>query len=192
MKEHKKELNYYDLAYARDGLRTTGKQYAKVWPKSRYTPDVLFNVAWVAYDSGDYDTAIKEYTHFLETYPNSKSAGAAAHVVLDAYLVKEDFEGMRAFGQKLLANSRIKDAKLRAEVSEIMHNAESQIVSSMTLAAVDDWDKGKEGLMQIAEASKTSGLGEQALNAPYRAPIALPSPGATCTLAAVAEPLAWA
>jgi cellulose synthase operon protein C len=165
LKEHKKELNYYDLAYARDGLRTTGKQYAKAWPKSRYTPDVLFNVAWVAYDSGDYDTAIKEYTQFIDTYPGSKSTNAAAHLVLDAYLVKEDYQNMRAFGQKLLANARIKDAKLRADVSEVMHNAESQIVSSMTLAAVDDWAKGKKDLMQIAEESKTSGLGEQALNA---------------------------
>ncbi len=165
LKEHKKELNFYDLAYARHGLRTTGKQYAKAWPKSRYTADVMFNVAWVAYDSGDYETAIKEYTQFVERHPTSKSVGAAAHVVLDAYLVQEDFEGMTAFGKKLLGDARIKDTKLRAEVSEIMQNAESQIVSSMTLAAVDDWDKGKKDLMQIAEDAKTSGLGEQALNA---------------------------
>jgi TolA-binding protein len=165
LKEGKNELNYYDQAYARHGLRTTGQLYAKAWPKSRYTPDVLFNVAWVAYDSGDYDTAIKEYSSFINKYPTSKPVSAAAHVVLDAYLVQEDFEGMRSFGKMILANARIKDTQLRAEVSEIMHNAESQIVSSMTLAAVDDWNKGKEELMQIAEESKTSSLGEQALNA---------------------------
>lgn len=165
IKEHKKDLNYYDLAYARNGLRTTGKQYAKAYPKSRYTSDVLFNVAWVAYDAGDHATAIKEYTSFINAYPTSKSVSAATHVVLDAYLVNEDYEGMTAFGKKLLANSRIRDTKLRAEVSEIMSNAESQIVSSLTLAAVDDWDKGKKDLMKIAEESKTSGLGEQALNA---------------------------
>lgn len=165
IKEHKKALNYYDLAYARNGLRTMGKQYAKAYPKSRYTADVLFNVAWVAYDAGDHETAIKEYSSFINKYPTSKSISAATHVVLDAYLVTEDYEGMTAFGKKLLANARIKDTKLRAEVSEIMHNAESQIVSSLTLAAVDNWDEGKQELMKIAEDSKTTGLGEQALNA---------------------------
>lgn len=161
----KKELTYYQVAYAQEGLRTTGKLYAGDFPSSRYTKDVLFNVAWVSYDAGKHDQAITEFTQFIQKYPNTKASTAAVHLVLDVYHQKEDYEGMTAFGKKVIGNPKITDSKLKAEVNQIIKGAESKIVSSMTLAAVDDWEKGKNDLMDIAKKSKSSAMGEHALSA---------------------------
>ena len=55
--------------------------------------------------------------------------------------------------------------KLKGEVEKIVHAAEAKIISSLTVAAVNDWEKGKTNLIEYAEEKKLTGLGEQALSA---------------------------
>lgn len=146
-------------------MRTTGKTYAAVFPKSKKTPDVLFNVAWIAYDSGKLDEAITEFTKFIAAYPRGKSAKAAIHLTLDAYYQKEDFKGLSEFGNRMLTGGQLKDRKLKLEVAQIVKGAESKLVSDMTLSAVNDWEKGRSGLMELASKGGTAGISEAALNA---------------------------
>lgn len=161
--KRKETLNYYQTAYAREGLRSVGRQYAKAYPTSIHTPDVLFNVAWVAYDAGRLDDAIAEFSQFTKRYPNTKATRAAVHLTLDAYHQKEDFDGLIAYGNRVLAKGGLTSPKLRSEISKIVSGAEGKIVSSLTLAAVEDWEKGKSALFETARKSNSSGLGEQAL-----------------------------
>jgi len=161
----KEELNYFQTAYARAGLKTTGQMYASFFPKSRHVPDVLFNVAWISYDAGKYDEAISEFTGFVDVYPYGKPARAAVHLILDAYHLKEDYENLIRYGKKILSRPEIKDPEFRKEVAGIVHATESKMVSSLTLAAMDDWEKGKSDLMEFATKSGSSGMGEEALNA---------------------------
>lgn len=161
----KKNLNYYQTAFAQDGLRTTGKLYAKKFPKSRHVPDVLFNVAWISYDAGKYDDAINEFTSYLKKYPGGKTGSAAVHLVLDAYNLKEDHEGLVAFGKKVLSNKKIKNTKLKKEVAGIVSGVESKMVAGLTISALDDWENGKQDLFEFAKDSKSRAMGEEALKA---------------------------
>ncbi|MBU0996125.1 MAG: tetratricopeptide repeat protein [Proteobacteria bacterium] len=163
--KNKDNLDSYELAFARGGLKETGKSYAKEFPTSRYVEDVLFNVAWISYDAGNYDDAIKDFSEFVNKYPGGKPASAAVHLILDAYHLKEDHEGLIAYGRKVLADNRIRDSKLKQDVVQIVKATESKVVSNLTIAAMDDWEKGKSELLDLAEDSTTSGMGEQALNA---------------------------
>ncbi|NLD37280.1 MAG: tetratricopeptide repeat protein [Desulfatiglans sp.] len=163
--KEKEKLNNYEITYARQGMRATGKLYASSYPQSPVISDVLFNVAWVAYDSGMNDKAVEELTAFIEKYPEGESAKAAVHLVLDIYNMDENYEGLYEYGEKILGNARIADTQFKQEIESIVNNADSKIVSSMTLAAVDNWDQGKQKLMNIADDKTSSGMGEQALNA---------------------------
>lgn len=163
--KEKQKLNFYDTAFVREGLRTTGRLYASDYPNSQRVPDVLFNVAWIAYDAGDYDTAIKEFTDYVETHPNSRATKASVHLILDSYNLKEDYAGLIAYGKGVIQNAAITDEQLKKEVSGIVQASESKVISSLTVAALDDWDKGKSDLMAFAADSRTTGMGEEALNA---------------------------
>ncbi len=163
--KNKEDLNYYGITWARQGMRAAGTEYAALYPDSPVTSDVLFNVAWVAYDAGMHDQAVEEFTQFVKKYPGGESAKAAVHLVLDIYNMDEDYKGLAEYGKKVLNASGISDAKFRGEIAGIVKNAESKIVSTMTLAAVEDWDKGKDELLNLAAEEKTSVVGEQALNA---------------------------
>jgi tetratricopeptide (TPR) repeat protein len=163
--KNKGKLNYYELAYAREGLRTVGKQYVAAFPNSRKTADVRFNVAWIAYDAGDLDAAIAEFSQFIKTYPSGRASQAAVHLILDAYYQKEDFKGLAQFGRQIMDSGRIKDSKFKQEVAQIVQGAESKIVSSITVSAVDDWDHGKSDLIELASEGAAAGVSEQALSA---------------------------
>jgi tetratricopeptide (TPR) repeat protein len=163
LNEKKEEMNFYQSVYARGGLRTSGKLFTTENPNSSRTPDVAFNVAWVAYDAGDYEDAIAEFSQFIETYPTHSAATAAVHLTLDAYYLLEDEDGLVKYGKKILADRRIGDVELRGEIAQIVRGTEAKMVSDMTMAAISDWETGKEELARISESdSETS---EQALNA---------------------------
>ncbi len=160
----KDELNFYQAAYARDGLQTTGRTYANEYPDSAQTPDVLFNVAWVSYDAGHYMKAIADFSSFVDRYTDHQTAKAAVHFVLDAYHQLEDYDGLISYGQSVLGNNRIQDNNLRAEVAQIVRSAESKVVSNITMAALDDWDTARQDLMQVVDQGGSK-MGEEALNA---------------------------
>lgn len=161
----KDKLNYYQLAWAREGLRSAGKQYVAAFPASKRTADVRFNVAWTAYDAGNLDEAIAEFSQFIETYPRGRAAQAATHLILDAYYQKEDFDGLADYGRRILQSGRIKDPKFKREVAKIVQGAESKIVASLTVSAVNDYDKGRSGLIDLVNKGATAGVSEQALSA---------------------------
>ena len=163
--KEKKDLTYYQTSFTRDGLRTTGTQYASFYPEADQVPDVLFNIAWIAYDEGLYDRAIAEFSEFIERHPSGETTAAAVHLTLNAYHQKEDYKGLVAFGNRVLARPPIKDKKFRSEIAQIVSASESKIISSLTVAAVNDWDKGRSTLKAFAEKNQQTQLGEQALNA---------------------------
>ena len=163
--KEKEKLNFYQAAYAREGLRSVGKIYAGEYPNSRNTADVMFNVAWVSYDAGDYQTAVADLSDFVSRYPRHQAATAAIHLVMDAYHLMENYEGMISYGKAVLSGRTIDDPKLRQEIAQIVSGAESRVVSSMTMAAMDDWENTREELIQVADNSSKTEMGEQALNA---------------------------
>jgi tetratricopeptide (TPR) repeat protein len=161
----KEEMNNYEVAYARDGLRKSGRLFAKYYPDAYHVPDVLFNVAWIAYDEGKYEQAVTEFTEFLKKYPHGKSANAAVHLCLDAFHLRENYNGLITFGKDLIAKNMIQDPKLLGEVRDIVKASEAKIVSSMTVAAVNNWEEGSSRLNAFADENQDTGLGEQALMA---------------------------
>jgi tetratricopeptide (TPR) repeat protein/outer membrane protein assembly factor BamD (BamD/ComL family) len=163
--KNKDGLNFYQAAYARDGLRSIGKTFVSEYSDSPHAPDVLFNVAWVSYDAGDFELAVKDLSDFVERYPQHKATAAAIHLVMDAYHLLEKYDGMIQYGNAVIADTRIHDAKLKAEVAQIVRGAGSRVVSSITMAANDDWERTRRELTQVADRGQKTEMGEQALNA---------------------------
>lgn len=162
--KNKDSLNYYEIAYARGGLTTNGNLYVKEFPQSPKVPDILFNIAWITFDEGKYIEAIQTLTDFISKYPQGKAAESAIHLTLEAYHLREDFEGLVEFGRKIVQNTQV-DPKLRNEVATVMKASESKIVSNLTIDAMNDWELGKQNIEEMVEKNKSTGLGEQALNA---------------------------
>jgi tetratricopeptide (TPR) repeat protein len=158
-------LNYYDAAYAREGLRSRGKTYAGEYPTSSRTPDVLFNVAWVSYDSGNYETAITDFSSFVGQYPGHKASEAAVQLVMDSFHQLENYQGLIEYGKSILTAGTLRNPKVRQEIAQIVKSAEAKVVSNMTMTAMNDWENARDDLIQMATKDGGGQMGEQALNA---------------------------
>ncbi len=160
----KNRLNYYNTAYARAGLVDSGNQYIALYPNSENNANVSFNIAWIKYDEAKYYEAIKNFSEFIEEYPSAKEINAAVDLVVDSYQLLEDYEGLVAFGNNILA-TRSLSGEARANLTETVSVAESKLITGLTVASSQDWDAGKEELLKFAEVNSDSNLGEQALYA---------------------------
>jgi hypothetical protein len=87
------------------------------------------------------------------------------HLVLDSFNRLENYDGLISYGKSLLRSGRLADTSLVQEVAQIVRSAESKVVSTMTMAALDNWESARQELMQVADQGNKGEMGEQALNA---------------------------
>jgi len=157
-------LNYYQTVQAQSGLAHTGEAYVAQFPNSKEVSNVLFNIAWIRYDEGKFDEAIEQFSRFIGRYPEGKSAKAAVKLVLDAYNIKEDYQGLIEFSKTVAANPHL-EKSIKAGVAQIAASAQNKMVSNLTVASIDDWEAGKERLLEFAQKHQSSSMGAQTLNA---------------------------
>jgi len=161
--KNKVQFNAYKTNYCRQGLLVSGKKYVNEYPDTEHVEDVRFNMAWISFDEGHYDSAINEFKTFISAYPNGRASRAAIHLILDAYYIQEDFKALVNFGNDIISNPEITHSKLKKEVSDIVASAEQKIVYSLSLSAIDDWEKGRSQMFRMAQKHSNTGLGEKAL-----------------------------
>lgn len=160
----KVDLNYYETSYARGGLKTAGNIFTGEFPGSVHVANVLFNIAWVTYDEGNDEEAIKQFASFVDRYPDGKEARSAIHLILDTHHKNEEYDRLIDFGNGIIENAKITNRKFKKEVAVIVNAANSKVLSSLSLEALGDWDKGRESINEFVAKNKSSTFGEQALS----------------------------
>ncbi|GAA3916354.1 tetratricopeptide repeat protein [Litoribacillus peritrichatus] len=164
LKENRDSLNYYEVVQSQTGLARTGTLYATTYPNSKNTPNVLFNVAWIKYDEGKYEEAIEQFTAFAEAYPSGKEAEAAIRLSLDAFHALEDYEGLIDYGKQVAQIVGL-SSEILSETAQVASAAEAKVISNLTVASMEDWESGKNDMLEYAQAHESTGLGEAALKA---------------------------
>ncbi|SMF63044.1 Uncharacterized protein conserved in bacteria [Alteromonadaceae bacterium Bs31] len=157
-------LNYYEIAYSQDGLRDVGQSYVSLYPSSSKVQDIIFNIARVRYDEGDFDSAVEEFIAFVNKYPKGKNAQAAVQLMMDALHLTENYQGLVELQQSLAKIPQL-DPAVKSEMAAISKSAQAKIVQEMVVDSINDWESGKEKLLDFAENTKTAGMDIQALNA---------------------------
>lgn len=157
-------LNYFEIAYAQDGLRDVGQAYVSLYPNSAKVEDLLFNIARVRYDEGDFSGAVTEFTAYVNRFPHSKNTKAAVELMMDALHLTEDYQGLVDLQQQLAKVPQL-DGSVKQDLAKISKAAQAKIVQEMVVDSINDWDSGKEKLLSFAETTETAGMDSQALNA---------------------------
>ncbi|MCA9665866.1 MAG: tetratricopeptide repeat protein [Myxococcales bacterium] len=159
----KNKLTRLEVVRARAGLRRAGRIYIRKYAKAdpEKTRQVKFNIARTYYDAGEFDDAIRLYTAFVNQYPTSKEAPNSAHLVLDAYRSREDYEGLIEAGKTFAKMSNLGGAQFKSEVAAIVKGAEDALLRTETIKASDD--SGEDKLDAIARKYRGTSLGKKAL-----------------------------
>ncbi len=148
---------------ARQALRQAGGLYLASYPGGEEAPEVAFNVAWVAYEQGDYGTALAGFKDFIRHYSHSREAKAAGHLILDIHKSLDNLEGLVADARSLLADPRIADPGFRKEVESILVASERRQLEELTVKVKDGVEGSESALAALGAQAKDTGLRETAL-----------------------------
>lgn len=154
-------LSRLALTEARYGLREVGRAFIAKYPADPTNDDILFSIGQTYYDERRFEKAVSQLKLYIEKYPRGQRVAVASNLILDAHNQREDFKAIVADGRALLGNAQIKDARLKAQVRDIVQQAELKAVQ----VAAGDFSAPDyaANLLKLANKHKGSSLGDQAL-----------------------------
>ena len=152
-------LGRMERAMAWAGIRTLGRQVIRETPEHESVMGIKLSLARSVYESGEYDRAAQLFFAVAIQYPSTTEGAAAAHLTLDSLRQADDLEGIATLGKRLVANPRLGNEGLKAELRDIVSKAAQRQVAEVT---VTDTGDREEQLLRMAKRHKGSELGEQA------------------------------
>lgn len=118
------QLSRLEVVQSREGYREFGSYFLQKFPKSPATPMIIFNLGQTYYDERNFPKAIAYYQKFVNTYPQHQEATTAGRLILDCFNQREDYAGMINAGKALIANKRLNNPGFKADVAEIIRQAD--------------------------------------------------------------------
>ncbi|MCK5796168.1 MAG: tetratricopeptide repeat protein, partial [Deltaproteobacteria bacterium] len=158
----KSRLSRLNVVQARAGLRRAGKLFIRFFSRDPQIREVKFNIARTHYDAGNFDEAILLFTALVEQFPTSKEATVSAHLALDSYRNREDYDGVISARRRFQHMARLGDAAFKGEMVAIVKGAENALLRTETIKATSGGGEGTGTLEQIAAKYKGTALGEKA------------------------------
>jgi len=152
-------LGRLERAMAWAGVRALGRQIIRETPGHESVMGIKLSIARSVYEAGDYDHAAQLFFAVAMQYPSTTEGTAAAHLTLDSLRQADDLEGIATMGKRLIANARLGNDGLKAELRDIVSKAAQRQVAEVT---VTDTGDREEQLLGMAKRHKGSELGEQA------------------------------
>lgn len=166
--QNPKALNRLELVEARNGLRTVGNNYIKLYPKEKAIPSIRYVIGQSYYDERSFSDAVQSLREFINKHPTHKNVAVAANLMLDAYNQREDYRGLIKEAKSIIANKNIRDNSLKQQIQSLIQQSEMRMVQ--TKAGDFGSQKYTSNLLALAKKYRGSSLGDQAL---YEAFVAL-------------------
>ncbi len=161
LKKPPEQISRLELVEAREGFREVGKLFTQSYAQDKANPMIYFNIGRTYYDERDFDGAVKGFNQFINLYPTHKEVRTAGNLILDAFNQRDDYEGLVKAGKAIIRNNRITDKAFKAEIANIVKQAEYKKIQAK---AGDFSSPGyAKKLMGFAKQYKGSDLGDQAL-----------------------------
>jgi tetratricopeptide (TPR) repeat protein len=154
------KLSRLEITKARYGLRQVGSYFARVFPRHKAVPNVLFTIGRTYYDERLFDKAVKGLFRYIDRFPRGKNVKLAVDLILDSYNQREDYDGLTRAGNRITKNKKLAKS-IRSNVSTIVRQAQYKKMQ----AKAGDFSSPKyaKRLLKFASKYKGSSLGDKAL-----------------------------
>jgi cellulose synthase operon protein C len=99
------------------------KDYVARLPDTEKAVEMKFRIGRLYYQHNQFDQAIPYFRDIVAKHSKTKYAEYSANLLLDAYNLKRDYEGLEKAGSELLAMPGIANSKAGADIREVMEKA---------------------------------------------------------------------
>lgn len=135
--------------------------YLTEYPKGDRVVDVRFRIASIYYKHRHYDLAQAGFREIALKYPTHRSAATSAHLVLDIYNVKKDFDSMNKEAGIFASTKGLGDSQFKAEMATIA--GEIAFKSIEKLETASQWGAAGDEYLKFYKANPTGALSEKSL-----------------------------
>lgn len=100
-----------------------GKTYIQNVPNGDKVPEVKFRIGRLYYLHNQFDQATPYFKDLVKNYPKTKYAEYSANLLLDAFNLRKDYEGLSKAGEELLTIPSIANSKAGADIKNVLEKA---------------------------------------------------------------------
>jgi tetratricopeptide (TPR) repeat protein len=139
-------------------------KYATLYPNEKTrVKDVIYKSAYLLYNKYRFDDAAKQFQVVIAMDPTSKEAELAANLILDALVVRKQYDILRTTSKVFYDQQGLGTAQFKKDVYEIYQNSSFKLIE-LTFEKDKDYAKSADAYVAFYEEFPDSPLSAQALN----------------------------
>ena len=138
-------------------------QYAKLFPESKKTKNIIYKSAYLLYNKNQFKEASDRFRVVIGMDPKSKEAMLAANLILDSFTLVEDWNNLKDVSKAFYDQESLGDKKFKKEVYSIYEKASFKLIEV-------EFDKDKneikaaDGFIAFYDEFPESDVADLALN----------------------------
>ncbi len=126
-------------------------RYAKLYAGDAKVRNIIYKSAYMLYHKHQLERAAERFRTVIEMDPTSSEAEQAAHLILDSFVIREDWANLSRNAKFFYEQERLGSKKFKREVYEIYQNASLKLIE-VDYAATKDHGKAADAYVGFYEA----------------------------------------
>ena len=137
--------------------------YAKLYPNDKKVRNIIYKSAYLLYNKYQFENAAEQFKVVIQMDPSSKEAEQAANLILDSFVVRENWQALKDNAKFYYDQERLGSAKFKKETYEIYERSSFKVIE-VNFEKDKDYGKAADGFVAFYEEFPEAKTAAQALN----------------------------
>lgn len=144
-------------------LVESSARFAEIYPEDKKVIGFIYESAYLLYYKYRFAEAADQFKRVIKMDPRSKQAETAANLILDSFVVNEDWANLKKNSKFYYDQESLGSSKFKREVYEIYENSSFKVIE-IEFAADEDKGKAADSFVAFYEEFPESKQSAKALN----------------------------
>ena len=138
-------------------------KYATLYPNDGKVRNIIYKSAYLLYNKYQFENAAEQFKVVIQMDPSSKEAEQAANLILDSFVVRENWQSLKDNSKFYYDQERLGSAKFKKETYEIYERSSFKVIE-VNFEKDKDYGKAADGFVAFYEEFPEAKTAAQALN----------------------------
>jgi TolA-binding protein len=138
-------------------------QYAELYPEDKNVRTIIYRSAYLLYNKYRFEEAAAQFKRVIKMDPKSKQAEQAANLILDSFVVNEDWDNLKANAKFYFDQEGLGSSSFKKDVYNIYQRASFKLIE-VNLTNDGDKSKAADAFVAFYEEFPEADTAPQALN----------------------------
>ncbi|RKG81110.1 hypothetical protein D7W82_28470 [Corallococcus sp. CA049B] len=152
------------LAPTEAALVKASDAYVAILPKEEAAPGIAYQAAELFYTHDDFAQARPRFERVVQTYPRNPVAGYATNLIIESFLIDQDWKSVEEVSARLASNAQVVDPSSEQYRELMKFKLAGRFNLADQLAAQKRYDEAAKKYLQLVEEAPRHEFADKALN----------------------------